>query len=100
MEKAKIFNLLSMAQKAGQVVSGEYAVKKMMQERKCYILLLASDIAAERKNDLEKIAGASELPLIYTVFTKEELGHCLGKALRSCILIVNKGFSEALRKYL
>ena len=38
----KIINLLSMAQKAGKLVSGEFAVEKYIQAHKTKLLLIAA----------------------------------------------------------
>ena len=41
MNEQKIINLLSMAQRAGKVVSGDFAVNKAVKERKAKMLLVA-----------------------------------------------------------
>ena len=75
-------NAISMANKAGQVVSGFERVKAALQEGRVEVLVHASDAGAEgiRKFDAAvKVAESEEKPAIIRLFTGEQLDLALGR---------------------
>ena len=97
MNENKIYNLLSMAQRANKVVSGDFAVVKAVQERKAKLVLTANDAAEETKNKYQHLADEAGVKLYY-LFDREELGHCIGKEFRAVAAVIDKGFADALVK--
>ena len=97
MNENKIYNLLSMAQRANKVVSGDFAVEKAVQGRKARLILVAGDAAEETKKNYQRMADDAEIN-VYYLFDREELGHCIGKDFRAVAAIMDKGFADALSK--
>lgn len=95
----KMMNLLSMAQRANKLLSGEFAVEKTVPTGKVKLLLVAADASEASKKQYTDMAAAYDVPL-YTVLTKDELGQCIGKAHRAVAAVLDKGFSNALKKLL
>lgn len=97
MADEKIKGLLSMAQRAGQVASGDFAAQKALADGKVKLILLAANAAEDTKKTYTKLAARHEVKL-YECLTKEELGRCLGKEYRAVAVLLDRGFSEALGK--
>ena len=97
MNDTKIYNLLSMAQRANKVASGDFAAVKAVQERKARLVIVASDAAEESKKKYQHLADEADIKLFY-LFDREELGHCIGKEFRAVAAILDKGFADALTK--
>ncbi len=95
----KIMNLLSMAQRANKLVSGEFAVEKAVPTGKIKLLLVASDTSEAGKKQYNDMALSYNVPL-YFVLTKDELGQCIGKAHRAVAGVLDNGFSKALKELL
>lgn len=102
MNKEKIKGLLSMAAKAGKIISGEFLIEKALLAKKnnIEIVLLAKDISDASKENYENLFNKHGV-IYYTLdFTKEELGKIIGKEMRASVAILDKGFKNAIEKYL
>ncbi len=99
MNEQKVVNLLSMAQRANQVVSGEFAAAKALQEGKARLLLVAKDAASETKKNYAGLAAKYKVP-IYYLLTRDSLGTCLGKTFRAAAVLLDPGFGKALEKWI
>ena len=95
MDMQKIEGLLGMAQRAGKMVSGEFAVGKAISSGKAAALIVASDASERSKETLIRAAETKGIP-VYSMFTKEMLGQCLGKGYRAAAALLDKGFAKAL----
>lgn len=95
----KMINLLGMAQKANQLISGEFAIEKKIPEGRIRLLLVATDASEASKRQYEKMAQTHEVPFAYAL-SKEDLGQCTGKSYRAAVAVLDPGFSTALRKLL
>ena len=93
----KIVSLLSMAQRANKIVSGGFAVEKELAGKKAKLLIVAEDASEETKKSYTNMALRYKIPM-YHVLTKEELGECLGKNFRASAVLLDAGFSKALKK--
>ena len=99
MIEQKIMNLLSMAQRANQVVSGEFAAQKALQEKRAKLLLVAEDAAEETRKSYAELAERYTVPFHY-LLTREQLGQCIGKNFRAAAVLLDSGFSKAIEKWL
>ncbi len=94
-----IINLLSMAQRANKLLSGEFAVEKAVPAGKVKILLVADDASEAAKKQYADMARTHNVPL-YHILTKETLGQGIGKNYRAVAGLTDAGFSKALLKLL
>ncbi|MBQ7477478.1 MAG: ribosomal L7Ae/L30e/S12e/Gadd45 family protein [Selenomonadaceae bacterium] len=93
----RIMNLLGMAQKAGRIVSGNFAVEQAIKGGKAKYLIVAADAAEESRKDYQELANRYGIPFSLCL-TKELLGKCLGKEYRAAAALQDEGFSKALAK--
>ncbi len=95
----RIFSMIGMAQKAGKVVSGEFATEKAVKTGKAF-LVIVSDVASDNtKKMFRNMCTFYEVPM-YTYGTKEDLGHSMGKEFRASLAITEEGFAKSIRKRL
>lgn len=97
--KIKIKNLLSMAQRAGKLVSGDFIVEREVKRNNVLVLFMATDVAMNNKKKYEELSNAHNIPLI-SIFDKEELGQIIGKERRVIVAVEDQGFAKALLKIL
>ena len=93
----RITNLLSMAQRAGRIVSGAFAVEQAVKKKQAVLVLLAGDAAEESKKNFIALTDKFAIPYVYCL-DRETLGACLGKEFRAVAALVDDGFAKKLRQ--
>lgn len=96
MEK-RVAGYISLANKAGAVISGGEAIERVLKgAQRPSLLLLAKDISDSIAVKLDGIACRAGLQ-VERVLTKEALGYLLGKESdRSAVAIMSPGFGQSL----
>lgn len=95
----KVYSMLSLCMKAGKLVSGEFATENALKDGKVYLMITPEDASDNTKKKFSDMCAFRNVP--YEQFgTKKTLGAAIGKEERSSIGIVDKGFSDAIRKLL
>ncbi len=97
MDSRGIEGLLGMAQRAGKVASGEFAVEKALASGAAALVLVASDASARARDEISARAAAKGVP-VRVLLTKEALGRCLGREYRASAALLDTGFAGALEK--
>lgn len=95
MNQQKLISLLGLAQKAGKLVSGDFAVAGALKSGKARLLIIAEDASASTKKEYQYMAAARNVK-VYTALTKEQLGGAIGKALRAAVVITDEGFIKPI----
>ena len=89
--------MLGMAQKAGRVVSGGFAVEKLIQSGRASCVIVSGDASANTRKMFRDKCAYYEVP--FAVFsTRERLGKAIGKEERVTIALNDEGFSGAVMK--
>ena len=97
LKQNKFYSLLGLAEKAGKVSSGEFAVEKSVKEGKAALVIVGADASDNTRKHFEDMCNYRDIPIL--VFgTKEELGHAIGKETRATIAVSDNGFAAALKK--
>lgn len=99
MNQNKVYSLLSLAQKAGKVKSGEFSTDKSVKSFQAYLVLVPTDASDNTKKMFSNMCEFYQVPM-YIFGTKDELGHMIGKQMRSSVAITDEGFANAIRKHL
>ncbi len=95
----KIYSLLGLAVRSRNVVSGEVATEKAVKSGKAVMVIVSSDASDNTVKLFRNMCDFYEVPF-YQFGTKQELGHAMGKEVRSSLAVTDTGFSKSLRKYL
>ena len=93
----KRWGVVSLCQKAGQLVSGEYATMEAIKADKAFLVLLATDASAGTKKRFGDKTGYRGIPVI-EVGSRQELGQAIGKENRTSAAVIDQGFAESIRK--
>lgn len=99
MNHNKIYSLLGLATKSRNVVSGEFATEKAVKSGSAYLVLVGGDASDNTKKMFHNMCEFYKVP-IYDFGTKEELGHAMGKEMRSSLAVTDNGFAKSILKYL
>ena len=82
---------LSIAQRAGGLVSGYASLRQACSQCRVVYMVLAENAAAPRAEEYRTWCAEREIPYV-TLFTKEELGRRIGKTSRSAVGLLNPQF--------
>ena len=88
---------LGLAQKAGKLASGDYAVRSALKNGKAKLLLVAADAAENSKKDMYFMAEMSDTPVVECL-TRDELGWAIGKAKRTAVVVLDNSFANMIKK--
>lgn len=86
---------LGLAQKAGKLASGDYAVKAALKAGKARLLVVAADASANSKKDVLFLAETFDVP-VAECLTRDELGWAIGKAKRTAIVVLDNNFANMI----
>ena len=99
MNLNKVMSLVSLAQKAGKVTSGEFSVEKSVKTGHSFLVLVADDSSENTKKMFSNMCEYYDVP-IYFLSDKENLGHFIGKEFRASVSINDEGFANSIKKQL
>ena len=95
----KIYSMLGLAMKAGKLVSGEFATDKSVKSGKARLVIVSEDASDNTKKMFSNMCEFYKVPK-YFFGTKEELGHAIGKAMRSSLAITDENFAKSIQNNL
>lgn len=97
MPQQKQLNLLGLATRSRNLVSGDEMVEKAIKQHKVYLVVVASDASDAT---LDRYTGICEREnvALNTDFTRIEISHAIGKSRTICA-ISNRGMSEKFLSY-
>ena len=87
---------LGLAQKAGKIASGDFAVKSALKGGKVKLLIIASDASDKSKKDIYYLAGLYSVKTI-EILDREQLGMAIGKAKRTAIAVLDANFANMMK---
>jgi predicted RNA-binding protein YlxR (DUF448 family) len=87
--------VLSLAQKAGAVISGYVALRGALARNRIVCMIVAEDIAASRAEEYRDWCAEGNIPC-WTLLTKESLGRVIGRANRSAVGLTEVRFRDML----
>lgn len=99
LKQNKILSMISLATKAGKIVSGEFSVEKAVKEGRATLVIIADDASDNTKKMFRNMCTYYKVPL-YFFGGKDELGHAMGKELRASLALTDNGFGNAIEKQL
>ena len=88
---------LGLAQKAGKVASGDFAVRSALKSGKAKLLVVAEDAAPNSKKDMYYLAEVAGVEVV-ELLTRDELGYAIGKAKRTAVVITDTNFDKMINK--
>jgi len=92
-----MLQMLSLAQRAGKVVSGEFMTENAVKEGKSQLVILAADASDNTKKKFTDMCQFRNVPILIHA-DREVLGHAIGKEFRASISVNDRGLAEEIRK--
>ena len=99
MDSNKIYSLLGLCMRAGKLKSGEFATLEAIRRKTAEMVIISEDASDNTKKKFSDKCSYYNVP-IFVFGNKEELGHAIGKDVRTSLAITDKGFAQSLRKNL
>ena len=99
MKESKVLSLLSLAEKAGKVKSGEFMTEKTVKSRGAFLVFVAKDASENTRKKFTDMCAYYQVP-IYLFSNKAELGHAIGKEFRASLAVADEGLAKAMEKQL
>lgn len=93
----KAYNLLGLAQRAGQVQSGDAGSEALLKKGKVKLVILAEDASERTKEHFINLAKLKNVRWI-EAGEKLQLGIALGRSPRSVVVITDEGFALRLQE--
>ena len=96
-QKNKLLSLLSLAQKAGKLKTGEEICEKALRANDAKLVIVCEDASENTKSKFNKKTFFYNIPF-YTVLTKEELNKAIGRNNRVTVAITDDGFAKIIEE--
>lgn len=93
----KVYSMIGLAEKAGNIVSGEFSTEKAIKSGKACLVIIASDASENTRKHFSDMCAYRNIP-IWIYGNKEELGRAIGKEMRVNLAVTNKGMADSIRK--
>ena len=99
MDSKKVYSMLGLCMRAGKLKSGEFAVLEAIRSKDAEIVIVSEDASDNTRKKFVDKCSFYKVPIV--IFgDKEQLGHAIGKDVRTSLAITDKGFAQSLRKNL
>jgi len=93
----KIYDFLGLAQRAGQVCSGDAAAEAAIKNDRAKLLLVAADASHKTKEHFINLAKFKKIPWL-EYGEKMPMGAAIGKSPRSVAVITEENFARKLQQ--
>jgi len=91
--------MLSLCQKAGKLLSGEFQCEQAIKTGKAKMIIIAKDASSNTKKLFKDKCKFRNIPL-YELGSKEQLGHTIGKDQRASLAVIDENFYRKLKQLL
>lgn len=91
----KVLSMLSIAAKAGSIVSGEFSTEKAIKTGQACLVIVSEKASENTKKHFKDMTDFYEVPC-YFYGDKESLGHCIGKEFRASLAITDENLAKAV----
>ena len=97
--RRKLVSMISLAMRAGKVITGEDGCLKAVQSGKAHLVLVATDASNNTRKKFADKSGYYGVPC-YCYFSKSEVEAAIGKPNRATIAIADEGFAGQMQNLL
>ena len=97
MKNDPVLSMISLANKAGKVKSGEFSVEKAIEAGKAKLVIVAKDASSSTKKSYRDHCEYYHIP-VYEYTDKANLGYMIGKDYRAAIAVCDENFAREVAK--
>lgn len=94
-----VFFMLSLCQKAGKLLSGEFQCEQAVKSENAKMVIVAKDASTNTKKLFKDKCSYRNIPL-YELGSKEQLGKIIGKDQRASLAVTDEKFYHKLKELL
>lgn len=91
----RALQLLSLAQRAGKVASGEFKTEESVKTGQARLVIIASDASDNTKKKFINMCEFYEVPII-EYSDKNSLGHFIGREFRASVAVTDEGLANKI----
>lgn len=91
----KLATMLGFASKAGQIIAGTEAVTAAIKKHRVHLVICAGDMAERTQRNFRGLCESNQIAF-YSLASREELGHWIGRPERGIIGVVSVQFTGTL----
>jgi len=91
----KVYNMIGLAQKAGQVSAGTMAARTSLIRKRACLLVMSGDISSATRESLISLCKRQKIPWV-EFGDKYDLGTAVGKAYRVALTINDSSMAKAV----
>jgi ribosomal protein L7Ae-like RNA K-turn-binding protein len=95
MISRKAASMLSLARRAGKLISGEDTVLMALKDGLCHLIIITEDAADNTKKKIKSRAEGQAVRCVVTA-TRDELSAAVGMYNRAVFAVTDKGFAEKI----
>lgn len=99
MQKNRVFSLLGLAQRSGNLASGEFMTEKAVKSGRACLVIVSEDASDNTRKKFSDMCSFYQVPIYFTG-SKEELGHYIGKEMRASLAVTEEGFANKIKEHL
>lgn len=96
MDSKQVAFALGLAQKAGKVAAGDFAVRSALNGGKARLMMIACDAAETSRKEMEYLAGTANVKTV-TGPSRAEIGAAIGKSPRTAVVITDNNFAVMIQ---
>lgn len=93
----KVYSMLGLAQKAGELVSGDEVCEMTIKSKKCTLVIIAKNSSDKTKKKFIEMCNYRNIKIL-EYGQKDQLGSCIGKGIRSVVVIKNTNFAAKIEQ--
>ena len=96
MDSKQVTFALGLAQKAGKVAAGDFAVRSALNSGKARLMMIACDAAEASRKEMEYLAETAKVKIV-TGPSRAEIGAAIGKSPRTAGVITDNNFAVMIQ---
>ena len=85
--------------RAGKLKSGEFACLEAVRNKTAQLVIVSEDASDNTRKEFSDKCSYYKIPMVF-FGNKNDLGHAIGKDVRTSLAITDKGLAQALEKNL
>ncbi|MFV0425087.1 MAG: L7Ae/L30e/S12e/Gadd45 family ribosomal protein [Bacilli bacterium] len=98
MNSADVLNAIGLCKRANRIVSGESMVIDSIKHNVANLVLISADCEKNTYNKIINKCKFYNVEFVQLAVDKYDLGNSIGKDIRVCVAIEDKGFKEMILK--
>lgn len=99
MDTSRIYSLIGLCRKSGQLSVGQAAVENAIKKGRAELVVIASDAALNTRQRFQNFSERFDIPVVVTG-NKQTLGSALGREECAVIAVEDEGFAQAIKSFL